>query len=443
MDYLSEYKSKLRTPDEAVKIVKSGDWVDYCTALGMPVLLDAALAKRRGELTDVKIRGNLLFGPIECVEQDPAQEHFIYHSWHCSAYERKLADRGLCYYIPMIFRNVVPYYTHFLDVDVAMLSVAPMDSHGYFNLSTSTGIAKGILDKADIVIVEVNDKLPRVHGFDEVVHISEVDMIVEGEHGPLPELKHAPATAADEQIASHILPFIKDGSALQLGIGGIPDAVGRKVAVSGVRNLSMHTELCCDAYLDLYNAGVLTNRKSSLQHGKGVFGIAFGSKALYDWIDGNPSLHACPLEYVNSPDVIGRIDDMISINSCVSVDLYGQICAESNGTRQISGTGGQLDYLTGAAMSKGGKAFICMNSTYAGKDGVAKSRIVPTFSGDIVTSPRSQAYYIVTEYGAVNLVGRSTWERAELLISVAHPDYREALIEAAEKQNIWRRSNRR
>lgn len=264
MDYLSEYKSKLRTPEQAVKVVKSGDWVDYFTALGMPVLLDRALAERRDELTDVKIRGNLLFGPIACVECDPGQEHFLYHSWHCSAYERKLADRGLCYYIPMIFRNVVPYYTHFLDVNVAMLAVAPMDNHGYFNLSTSTGIAKGILDRADIVIVEVNDRLPRVHGFDEVIHISEVDMIVEGEHGPLPSPQRAVVTPADGQIAKNIIPHIKDGSALQLGIGGVPDAVDRMIAESGLRDLSMHTELCCDAYLDLYEAGILTNRKSSL-----------------------------------------------------------------------------------------------------------------------------------------------------------------------------------
>jgi len=443
MDFLSEYRSKLRTPEEAVKVVKSGDWIDYFTSLGMPVLLDAALAKRRDELTDVKIRGNLLFGPIQCVECDQEQEHFIYHSWHCSSYERRLADRGLCYYIPMIFRNVVPYYRHFLDVNVAMLSVTPMDAHGYFNLSTSTGVARGILDKADFIILEINENLPRVHGFDEVIHISEVDMIVEGEHDPLPQLKQAPVTPEDLRIAGHIVKFIKDGSALQLGIGGMPNAVGKKIADSGIRDLGMHTELCCDAYLDLYKAGVLTNRKSSLQRDKGVFGIAFGCQELYDWINENPSLHACPLEYVNSPEIIGSIDDMISINGCISADLYGQVCAESFGTRQISGTGGQLDYLTGAAMSKGGKAFLCMASTFTSKDGVRKSRIVPLFSGDIVTSPRSQSYYIVTEYGAVNLVGRSTWERAELLISIAHPDYRDELIKAAENQHIWRKSNKR
>ena len=441
-DYDSEYKSKLRTPEEAVKIVKSGDWIDYTTALGMPVLLDAALAKRAEELTDVKIRGNLMFGPVQCAECDPEQKHFTYHSWHCSAYERKLVDRGMCYFIPMIFRNLVPYYRHFLDVNVAMMSVAPMDEHGYFNLSVSTGIAKGILDKADVVILEVNERLPRVYGLDEVIHISDVDMVVEGPHGPLPELAKPVATPEDVAIAKNILPYIKNGSVLQLGIGGMPNTVGRLIAESGLRDLSMHTELCCDAYLDLYNAGALTNRNSGLQRGKGIYGIAFGSAPLYDWIKENPSLHACPLEFVNSPEVIGAMDNIVSINSCISVDLYGQVCAESAGTRQISGTGGQLDFLTGAAMSKGGKAFLCLTSTHTDRNGTRHSNIVPTFMGDIVTSPRSQAYFMVTEYGAVNLVGRSTWERAERLISIAHPDYRESLIRAAEAQHIWRRSNK-
>jgi len=222
----------------------------------------------------------------------------------------------------------------------------------------------------------------------------------------------------------------------------MPNTVGRLIAESGLRDLSMHTELCCDAYLDLYNAGALTNRNSGLQRGKGIYGIAFGSAPLYDWIKENPSLHACPLEFVNSPEVIGAMDNIVSINSCISVDLYGQVCAESAGTRQISGTGGQLDFLTGAAMSKGGKAFLCLTSTHTDRNGTRHSNIVPTFMGDIVTSPRSQAYFMVTEYGAVNLVGRSTWERAERLISIAHPDYRESLIRAAEAQHIWRRSNK-
>ena len=167
-----EYRAKLRTPEQAVQAVKSGDWVDYTTSLGFPILLDAALAKRRDELTDVKIRGNLLFGPIQTVECDPTREHFCYNSWHCSGYERKLCDKGLCNYIPMIFRNVVPYYRHFLTVNVAMMCVTPMDKHGYFNLSCATGVARGILEKADIVILEVNERLPKIcGGFDESIHI--------------------------------------------------------------------------------------------------------------------------------------------------------------------------------------------------------------------------------------------------------------------------------
>lgn len=439
-----EYRAKLRTPEQAVRAVKSGDWVDYTTSLGFPILLDAALAKRRDELTDVKIRGNLLFGPIQTVECDPTREHFCYNSWHCSGYERKLCDKGLCNYIPMIFRNVVPYYRHFLTVNVAMMCVTPMDKHGYFNLSCATGVARGILEKADIVILEVNERLPKIYGgFDESIHISEVDYVVEGEHPPLPQFPIAPPTEEDVKIADLIVPHIVDGATLQLGIGGMPNVVGARLAESDLKDLGMHTELCGDAYYELYKAGKLTNRRKSHQRGKGVTGIVFGSQALYDWVDQNPGVVVDPLEYVNAPETIGKLDNMISINNCIAVDLYGQVCAESAGLRHISGTGGQLDYLTGAAMSKGGKAFICMTSSFVDKTGVRRSRVLPHFGGDIVTDPRSQAYYIVTEYGAVNLAGRSTWERAELLVSIAHPDFREDLIAAAEDQKIWRRSNKR
>ena len=439
-----QYRQKLRTPEEAVRVIKSGDWVDYTSNVCFPTLLDAALARRKEELTDVKIRGNLIFGPIQTVECDPTREHFVYNSWHCSGYERKLCDKGLCNYIPMIFRNVVPYYRHFLTVNVAMMCVTPMDKHGYFNLSCAAGIAKGILEKADIVILEINEHLPRIlGGFDESIHISEVDYVVEGEHAPLPQFPIAPPTEEDVKIADMIVPHIVDGATLQLGIGGMPNVVGARLAESVLKDLGMHTELCGDAYYELYRAGKLTNCRKSLQRGKGVTGIVFGSKQLYEWADQNPGLAVEPLEYVNAPETIAQIDNMISINNCIAVDLYGQVCAESAGLRHISGTGGQLDYLTGAAMSRGGKAFICMTSSFVDKEGIRQSRIVPHFNGDIVTDPRSQAYYIVTEFGAVNLAGRSTWERAERLISIAHPDFREKLIDAAEQQKIWRRSNKR
>ena len=439
-----QYRQKLRTPEQAVQVVKNGDWVDYTTNVCFPPLLDAALAKRRDELTDVKLRGNLLFGPIQVVECDPSREHFLYNSWHCSAYERKLCDQGLCNYIPMIFRNVVPYYRHFLTVNVAMMCVPPMDKHGYFNLSCGAGVARGILEKADIVILEINEHLPRIlGGFDECVHLSEVDYIVEGPHDSLPQFPVAKATEEDRKIAEHIVPFVQDGATLQLGIGAMPNVVGSLLAQSDLKDLGMHTELCGDAYYELFKAGKLTNTRKTIHRNKGMAGIVFGSQALYDWADQNPSVVVAPLEYVNAPETIAQLDNMISINSCISVDLYGQTCAESAGLRHISGTGGQLDYLTGAAMSRGGKAFICMTSSFVDKGGVRHSRILPHFGGDIITGPRSQAYYVVTEYGVVNLVGRSTWERAEMLISIAHPDFREELIAAGRKQKIWRQSNKR
>ncbi|MDD6327387.1 MAG: acetyl-CoA hydrolase/transferase C-terminal domain-containing protein [Eubacteriales bacterium] len=443
-DYMSEYKSKLRTPEEAVAVVKSGDWIDYTSSLGKPTLLDRALAKRKDELYDVKVRGNLIDGPIMVAECDEENEHFIYHSWHCSSYERKLCDRGLCYYIPMVFHNNAAYYEFFLKVNVAMVSVSPMDRHGYFNFSVNTGVAAPITRMADIVIVEVNEHMPKVYGgYDECIHISDVDYIVEGAHEPFSYNKVSQPTEIDRKISEYIVPYLVNGATLQLGIGSMPNALGELIAVSDLKDLGMHTELCSDAFLSLYKSGKLTNRKKSIDRGKGVYGCAIGSKELYDWLEENHGVAAYPLEYVNRPSVIAQIDNMVSINSCVAVDLYGQVAAESAGARQISGTGGQLDFLVGASASKGGKAFICMSSLHTDRYGVKHSRIKPQFNGDIVTSPRSQVYFLVTEYGIINLEGRSTWERAEDLISIAHPDFRDELILEAEKRKIWRKSNKR
>ncbi len=444
LDFQEQYRQKLRTADEAVNCVHSGDWIDYTSSLGKPVLLDAALARRKEELYDVKIRGNLISGPIQVAECDPSQEHFIYHTWHCSSYERKLCDKGLCYYIPMVFHNNAAYYQYFLNVNVVMVSVAPMDKHGYFNYSVNTGVAAPIVRNADKVIVEVNEHMPKVHGgYDECIHVSEVDFIVEGHHDPFPEEAPFIPTDTDRRIAANIMPYLSNGDTMQLGIGSVPNALGEIIAESDLRDLGMHTELCSDAYLSLYKAGKLTNKKKTIDRGKGVFGVAIGSPELYEWIDDNPGIAAYPLEYVNRPYVIAQIDNMVSINSCVAIDLYGQVSSESFGARQISGTGGQLDFLVGASSSKGGRAFICMESTFKDKEGNMTSRIKPQFNGDIITSPRSQVYYLATEYGVINLEGRSTWERAEEIISIAHPKFRDELIKEAEERKIWRRSNRR
>lgn len=443
-NFTQEYKEKLRTPEDAVQIIKSGDWVDYTSSLGKPVLLDKALAARKEELYDVKIRGNLIDGPIMVAECDESKEHFIYHSWHCSSYERKLCDKGLCYYIPMVFHNNAAYYEFFLKVNVVMVSVSPMDRHGYFNFSVNTGVAAPITRMADIVIVEVNENMPKVHGgYDECIHISEVDYIVEGEHEPFSYGRLMKPTEIDRKISEKIVPYLVDGSTLQLGIGSMPNALGELIAESDLKDLGMHTELCSDAFLSLHKSGKLTNKRKNIDRGKGVFGCAIGSAELFEWLEDNHGVAAYPLEYVNRPSIIAQIDNMVSINSCVAVDLYGQVAAESAGARQISGTGGQLDFLIGASASRGGKAFICMSSTYEDKDGKLHSRVRPQFNGDIITSPRSQVYFLATEYGIINLEGRSTWERAEGLISIAHPAFREMLIREAEERKIWRRSNRR
>ena len=443
MSIHSEYNLKLRTPEQAAQLVKNGDWIDFASAAGFPTLCDAAIAQRKDELFDIKIRGILINGPIMTVESDPYREHFTYNSWFCSGYERKLVDRGLCFHHPMLLRNFAWYYHNLLTVNIAFMCATPMDEEGYFNLSIIAGTARAVAEKAEIVVIEVNETLPKIHGSGyERIHISEVDYIVEGPHTPV-YMPASDPTDTDRRIAENLLPYIVDGSTIQLGIGGVPTALGMMIAESDICDLGMHTEFLGDAFLKLYEAGKLTNNKKTIDKGLGVFGFALGSQKLYDWIDDNHNLASFEIGYVNDPYVLGRLDNFVSINGCLSVDLYGQISAESAKLRHISGTGGQVDFVTGAALSKGGKSFICLNSYYFDKAGKKKSRIVPHFEGEIITTPRSHTFYVATEYGAVNLMGKSTWERAELLISIADPEFRDELIAAAEMQKIWRQSNKR
>lgn len=444
--YKKMYREKLVSPEKAAEVVKSGDWVDYSFCLGQPIAIDKALAKRKEELVDVKIRGGIRMSPLAVIEADPKREHFIYNSWHFSGLERKLCDQGLCNYIPMLYRNLPLYYRKSLQVDVAFLSVSPIDEAGYFSFSLTNSASMAIVEKAAVVVIEVQPNLPVVkHGQEEKVHIDQVDFIVENIEQPLSTLPEIKATEAELKIATSIMAEIPDGATIQLGIGGLPNTIGTMLAKSDLRDLGFHTEMLVDAYRIMDEAGKLTNMKKSLYKGKGVFSFCAGSESLYEWVRNNDDIAACPVNYVNDPAVIAQLDNFISINNCIEVDLYGQVTAEASGKRQISGTGGQLDFLTGAYLSNGGKGFIALTSTFTDrKTGELKSRLVPSLPEfTAITNPRTQAHYLVTEWGIADLAGRSTWERAERVIEIAHPKFHESLIQEADKLGIWCRSNKR
>ena len=445
--YESEYKRKLCTPDEAARVVKSGDWLDISMGCAFPSLMDAAIAKRKEELYGVKIRGYLIQQPIQMVECDPGREHFIYNSWHMSGYERKLCDRGMCSFNPMVFRNLGAYYQHFLTVNVAMMCVTPMNQHGYFNFSLSNASARAVLDKADIVILEVNENLPWVYGgLDECIHIDDVDMIVEGENPALDELGGGGAASeVDMAVAKLVVPEICDGACLQLGIGSMPNAIGKMIAESDLKDLGVHTEMYVDAFVDIAKAGKITGAHKQLDKGRQVYAFGAGTQKMYDYLNNNPECMSAPVDYTNDIRSISALDNFISINNAVDIDLFGQVNAESAGVKHISGAGGQLDFVLGAYLSKGGKSFLCLSSTFFNKKtGQLESRIRPTLeNGSIITDTRANLHYLCTEYGCVNLKGLTSWEKAEALISVAHPDFREQLIADAEKMGLWRKSSKR
>ena len=444
MDYQALYKSKLTTPAEAVKLVKSGDWVDYTWCTNHPVELDKALAARAHELTDVKVRGGVTMWMPEIAKADDAGDHFAWHSWHCSGVDRKIIAKGMGWFSPIRYSELPRYYRENIDVDVVMMQVPPMDAHGNFSLSLAPSHLYDMCAKAKHVIVEVNENLPVVYGlYKSEINIQDVDYVVEGSNPPVAELGSAAPSDIDIAVANLIVPEIPNGACLQLGIGGMPNAVGAMIAQSDLKDLGVHTEMYVDGFVDIAMAGKINGRNKTRDYGRQVFAFAAGSKKLYDYVNRNPDVVGAPVDYTNDVQVIAQLDKFISINNAVDLDLFGQVNAESAGIKHISGTGGQLDFVMGAYLSKGGKSFICLSSTMKAKDGTVKSRIVPALTpGSIATDPRSCVQYIVTEYGMVNLKGLSTWQRAEALISIAHPDFREELIAEAEKMHIWRRSNK-
>ena len=447
MDYQALYQQKLTTPERAVQAVKSGDWVDYTWCTNHPVALDKALAARRDELTDVKVRGGVTLWMPEIAQAEDAGDHFTWHSWHCSGIDRKVIAKGMGYFMPMRYSELPRFYREHLEpVDVVMLQTTPMDKHGNFNFGLACSHLADMIARARCVIVEVNQNLPWVNGLTGCeINIQDVAHVVEGDNPPVAQMGGGGAiTEVDKTVANLVVPQIPDGACLQLGIGGMPNAIGAMIAQSDLKDLSVHTEMYVDAFVDMAAAGKITGRHKALDRGRQVFAFAAGTQKLYDYIDHNPDVMAAPVDYTNDVRVMAQIDNFISINNAIDMDLFGQVNAESAGTKHISGTGGQLDFAMGAYLSKGGKSFICMSSTVTGKDGSVKSRIVPTLTpGSICTDPRSCTHYIVTEYGIVCMKGMSTWQRAEAAISLAHPDFREQLIQDAGKMGIWRQSNKR
>ena len=440
-----EYKKKLITADDAAAMVKTGDRLHFGLGCGSIIDIDKAIARRADELKDITVISTVAVRekPFETYTATKSNGQVRFESARFNSHDRSMNKDGRCWYIPMMFCEL-PYFwvNNDCGIDIAMFQVAPMDAHGNFNLGPQVADMWGVIKSAKKIIVEVNENMPVAHGYQTQLNLYGIDYIVEGSNTPLAELPVKEPTDIDRKIAAHVVEKIRSHSTLQLGIGSLPFCIGQMIAESDLRNINAHTEMLTDAYVDLFEAGKLTGNKP-IDKGKAVYTFAGGSKHLYDFIDDNPICCNAPVDYVNNIATIAQIPNFVSVNSCIQVDLYGQVCSETAGHQQISGTGGQLDFVLGAYQSKGGQSFLCTPSTRRRKNGKLESLISPVLpKGAIVTTPRMATNYIVTEYGAVNLKGKSTWERAEMLISVAHPDFRDDLIKEAEQMGIWKNSSK-
>jgi acyl-CoA hydrolase len=423
--------------EHAASLVKSGMWLDYGASTCQPDVFDKALAGRKDELENVKIRSCLSMRPRAVIEEDPEGKSFHMFSWHFSGYDRKKHDAGRCNYTPLNLGEVPDYYRRFLDpVDIVILKTCPLDDGGYFNFGPANLWQRAVIERAKLVIVETNREVPYVFGKDNGVHVREVDFVIEGDHQPCAELPNPEPSEIDRIVARRIAAEVEDGSCLQIGIGGMPNAVCALLLESGVKDLGIHTEMLTDGLGLIYRSGRVTGSRKTLDPGKIIYTFALGSCGLYATLNRNPDFYCHQVDYTNSPHIIMQNERVVSVNNTTQIDLQGQAASESDGHRHISGTGGQLQFVRGAYASKGGKSFLCLSSTYE-KRGDRRSRIVFNLTpGNIVTTPRSDVMYVVTEYGVVNLKGRSVAERAKALISLAHPDFRADLERQAYEHRL-------
>ncbi len=432
MNWLDDYKSKLMSAAEAVRKVQSGDHVYYGGNAAIPRALVRALAERADELENVQLNHVLLLGDDPLTA--PGMEgRFRHNSLFVGPADRTAVNDGRADYVP-VFLNQIPrlFQDGILPLDVAMVMTSPPDEHGFMSLGVETLASKAACQLAQNVIVQVNAKMPRILG-DTFLHVRRASAIVEHVEN-LPTLEPQPATDVERAIAQHILPLIQPGATLQMGIGGIPDSVYE--IIDGDLDLGIHTEMMSDGAMRAIERGVVTGNKKSLHRGKVVITFALGTNELYDYLDDNPLIEAHPVEYVNDPVVVSKNDNMVAINSAIEVDLTGQVCSDSIGPYVYSGFGGQVDFIRGAAMSKGGRPIIAIPSTARKGE---TSRIVPFLKqGAGVVTSRADVHYVVTEHGVANLFGRNLRERAEALIRIAHPRFRDELAAAARERKLIR-----
>ena len=431
-DYQKMYQEKLTTPDQIAQQVQSGWLLGMDTATSQTPAIMTAIAEhiRNSDITGVKVQALLDAYPFEFYTDPTLAGKMTGYSWFSSSAARKAVNAGYADIIPAYYRDFPTRIRTEYDYDAVCVEVAPMDRHGYFSLALNGSYIDAMLDKTKRIFLEVNDRQPRgLCG--SLIHISQVDAIVEYNHD-LPVLPPVQLDEVSKTIGGLIAERIPDGACLQLGIGAIPDATG--MALKAKHDLGIHTEMFTDSMVELIECGAVNNSKKQIHRGKTVTTFAFGSQRIYDYIDDNPAVEILPVEYVNDPDVICQNDNMISINAAVEVDLFGQVCAESVGTKHMSGSGGQIDYVRGACQSRGGKSFIAFTSTAKGG---TISKIKPILTpGAVVTTSKNDVDYIVTEYGVAHLRGRSLGERARQLIAIAHPDFRDELTFEAKKRGI-------
>ena len=420
-DWREIYKSKLCTAEEAVRNIPNHCRVFFGHGANEPLVLTDALVANYEQYEDVEICHWVPMGKGEYTHPE-MKGHFHYNGLFLGPSTRASVQEGRADYTPFYFHQSPRFFTDgTFPIDVAMVSLTPPDKHGFCSFGVSVGGTKPAALAAKMVITQINDQMPRTMG-DSFIHVSQITYAVEAS-SPLPELGGGKITGVEEAIGRNCAELIEDGSTLQLGIGSIPDAVLK--FLGNKKDLGIHSEMFSDGVVDLYNQGVITGAAKTENKGKMVAAFLMGSKRLYDFVDNNPDVMMLPVDYVNDPVVIARQNKMVSINSCLQVDFNGQVNSESMGTNQFSGIGGQLDYVRGAAMCPDGKSILAMPST--AKKGTI-SRIVPVLDpGATVTTTRTDVHYIVTEYGAANLRGKSLRERARLLIGIAHPKFRDEL----------------